>query len=90
MVNGGLPKNDQLDTELSSSKPLRVRFRWLTDKRMSFFFLSPTMLLLLIIAIFPLIWSLRLSFTNWSVIGDAGNAPEPVGFKSYGTAHTGP
>jgi multiple sugar transport system permease protein len=86
MVNSGLPKNNQLDSDPSSSKPLQVRFRWLTDRRMSFLFLSPTMLLLLIIAIFPLIWSLRLSFTDWSVIGDAGNAPEPIGFHGYGVA----
>ncbi len=86
MVNSGLTQNNQLDKEHSGDKPLRVRFRWLTDNRMSFLFLSPTMLLLLFIAIFPLIWSLRLSFTDWSVIGDAGKIPEPVGFHSYGTA----
>jgi hypothetical protein len=86
MVNSSLTQNNQLDREPPNTKAIRVRFRWLTDNRMSFLFLSPTMLLLLIIAIFPLIWSLRLSFTNWSVIADAGETPAPVGFDSYATA----
>ncbi len=64
-------------------RSVRLRFKWLTDRRMTFLFLSPTMLLLLAIAIFPLIWSLRLSFADWSVIGDAGTAPIASGFDNY-------
>ena len=64
-------------------KQVRSRFQWLTDKRMTLLFLLPTMLLLLTIAIFPLIWSLRLSFTDWSVIGDAGQAPVAIEFGNY-------
>ena len=86
MVNSGIAQKNKLDKEPSDAKLLRVRFRWLTDNRMSFLFLFPTILLLLFIAIFPLIWSLRLSFTDWSVISDVGKTPEPVGFHSYGTA----
>ena len=86
MVKSDLSKTNQTDNKTISSPSLRVRFRWLTDKRISVLFLSPTMLLLLIIAVFPLIWSLRLSFTNWSVIGDAGTTPVPIGFNSYNTA----
>jgi multiple sugar transport system permease protein len=41
------------------------------------------MILLLSIAIFPLIWSLRLSFTDWSVIANAGEPAVPVGFENY-------
>jgi multiple sugar transport system permease protein len=52
---------------------------------MTVLFLLPTMLLLLLIAIFPLIWSLRLSFTEWSVIGNAGETPAIVGFQNYRT-----
>jgi multiple sugar transport system permease protein len=58
----------------------------LTDGWLSFLFLSPTMILLLLIAIFPLIWSLRLSFTNWSVIADANKDPVSVGFANYANA----
>jgi multiple sugar transport system permease protein len=86
MVDSTSTQNNQLDSQPPKTKRLRARFRWLSDNRMSFLFLSPTMLLLLVIAIFPLIWSLRLSFTDWSVIADAGKTPVPVGFDSYGTA----
>jgi len=86
MANTSLTQNNSFDGGLPNTRIIRVRFRWLTDNRMSFLFLSPTMALLLLIAIFPLIWSLRLSFTNWSVISDAGKTPVPVGFESYGTA----
>ena len=67
-----------------NSQAVRQRFRWLTDGRLSFLFLSPTMILLFLIAIFPLIWSLRLSFTDWSVIANAGEPPQSVGFGNYG------
>ena len=67
-------------------KPVRLRFRWLTDRRMAFLFLLPTLLLLLLIAIFPLIWSLRLSFTDWSVISNASEEPVAIGFSNYGQA----
>lgn len=40
------------------------------------------MLLLLLIAIFPLIWSLYLSFTKYSVIKDV-NGPTWIGFGNY-------
>jgi multiple sugar transport system permease protein len=50
---------------------------------MAVLFLLPTMVLLLAIAIFPLIWSLRLSFTDWSVIANAGEPALPVGFENY-------
>lgn len=66
------------------SNPVRLRFRWLTDRRLTALFLMPTMIILLLIAIFPLIWSLRLSFTDWSVIANANETPESVGFDNYG------
>jgi multiple sugar transport system permease protein len=62
---------------------LRPRFGWLTDSRLIALFLSPTMLLLLLIAIFPLIWSLYLSFTQYSVIKDAATGPKWVGLRNY-------
>lgn len=61
---------------------VRPRFAWLSDKAMVRIFLTPTMLLLLIIAIFPLIWSLYLSFTKYSVIQDV-NGPTWIGLKNY-------
>jgi multiple sugar transport system permease protein len=41
------------------------------------------MILLLLIAIFPLIWSLYLSFTRYSVITDANTGPTWIGLQNY-------
>ncbi len=62
---------------------LRPRFGWLTDRLLIWTFLSPTMILLLLIAIFPLIWSLYLSFTRYSVIKDAATGPVWIGLANY-------
>lgn len=74
---------EQVNEGKMEDRSVRLRFKWLTDRRITFLFLAPTMLLLLAIAIFPLIWSLRLSFADWSVIGDAGTAPIANGFDNY-------
>src|SRR5919109_3077331 len=50
--------------------PVRRRRPWLTDRRMAWLFISPTVLILLAISIFPLIWSLGLSFTNYVATGN--------------------
>lgn len=65
------------------SQPVRPRFSWFTDRWIAISFLTPTMLLLLFITVFPLVWSLYLSFTGWSVIRDAGTVPEWVGTANY-------
>jgi len=65
----------------------RSRFQWLNDTLLSTMFLSPTLVVLLFVAIFPLIWSLYLSFTEYSVIRDAGawtSAPW-IGLRNYQT-----
>jgi multiple sugar transport system permease protein len=59
--------------EVAGSRPaarLRTRFRWLSDGLLGTFFLSPTLILLLFVTVFPLIWSLYLSFTSYGVIRD--------------------
>ena len=83
MTAANLKQDSQVDNPGESARHVQRRFRWLTDSRLSFLFLSPTMLLLLLIAIFPLIWSLTLSFTEWSVIANAGEEPVSVGFGNY-------
>jgi multiple sugar transport system permease protein len=60
---------------------VRPRFGWLSDRVLARLFLTPTMLLLLGIAIFPLIWSLYLSFTQYNVNRRAD--PVWIGFKNY-------
>jgi multiple sugar transport system permease protein len=62
---------------------LRPRFGGISDRWITVSFLSPTLLLLLFVTIFPLIWSLYLSFTQWSVTRDAREAPVWVGTQNY-------
>src|SRR3954465_15345511 len=45
--------------------PLQRRMRGLSDRAIAWLFISPTILLLLAINIFPLAWTVRLSFTNF-------------------------
>ncbi len=70
-------------TQRPDSAAIRPRFRWLTDRWIAVSFLTPTMLLLLFITVFPLLWSLYLSFTQWSVIQDANNPPVWIGTANY-------
>ena len=51
------------------------RVTGLSDRAVAWLFISPTMILLLAINIFPLIWAIRLSFT-----GFMANLPNPAGF----------
>lgn len=62
---------------------INPRFSRLSDRWIAGLFLTPTMLLLLFITIFPLIWSLYLSFTEWSVTRDALRSPVWIGTQNY-------
>jgi len=58
------------------------RIRGLSDRAIALLFIAPTIFLLLAINIFPLIWTVRLSFTNFRV--NRPNAPvEWVGLRNY-------
>src|SRR5258706_11671723 len=83
MPDTTLPRDSASLARPDSPGRLRPRYTWLTDRRMAWLFLSPTMLLLLLIAIFPLIWSLYLSFTQYSVIQDAATGPKWIGLRNY-------
>ncbi|HZQ05747.1 MAG TPA: sugar ABC transporter permease [Anaerolineae bacterium] len=67
----------------SNTAQLRPRFSWFNDRALIILFLTPTMLLLLGITIFPLIWSLGLSFTQYSIIKSATTTPTFVGLDNY-------
>ncbi len=58
------------------------RVRGLSDRAIAWIFVAPTIFLLLAINIFPLIWTIRLSFTNY-----AANKPNAevqwVGLRNY-------
>jgi multiple sugar transport system permease protein len=83
MPNPTLPQERAGVAQPSAAGRLRPRFVWLTDRRLATLFLTPTLVLLLLIAIFPLIWSLYLSFTQYSVIQDAATGPQWVGLRNY-------
>src|SRR5205814_6035275 len=44
---------------------LALRFGGLSDRAISWLFITPSVLLLLAINIFPLLWTIQLSFTNY-------------------------
>src|SRR5476649_2628486 len=50
---------------LATPPVLATRLRGLSDRAIAWLFVGPTMLLLLAINIFPLIWTIYLSFTNY-------------------------
>ncbi len=53
----------------------------ISDRRLIQLFITPTIVLLIVMNIFPLIYSLYLSFTDYSAIADA--QPEWIGFANY-------
>src|SRR5690606_3814833 len=66
----------------STRSRLRPAFSWLSDRYMSFLFIIPTLIILLFIAIYPLIWSLSASFTNRTLNSREGSI-EWVGTENY-------
>ncbi len=58
------------------------RVRGLSDRGIAWLFIGPTVLLLLAINIFPLLWTVYLSFTNYKA-NRPGRAIEWVGFENY-------
>lgn len=68
-------------TNLGPSRLPRQRRWWETERGFGFLCVSPAMLVLLAVNIFPLLWLLYLSFTKYSSQGN--KAPELIGFKNY-------
>ncbi|MET0686159.1 MAG: sugar ABC transporter permease [Solirubrobacteraceae bacterium] len=64
-----------------AAPPAARRFRWLGDRGLAGLFVSPALLLLIFLSIFPLLWALYLSFTNYSATRDV--PAEWVGFGNY-------
>ncbi len=55
--------------------------RQMSDRKIVLWFILPTIILLIVMNIFPLIYSLFLSFTNYSVIAD--KPPQWIGVQNY-------
>ena len=58
------------------------KVKGLSDRAIAWIFVAPTILILLAINIFPLIWTIYLSFTNFRV-NRPNNAIEWVGLRNY-------
>jgi len=69
-------------TARSTPQAVANAMRGLSDKAIAWLFILPTMVLLLAINIFPLFWTIYLSFTNYA--SNRPNRPvQNVGFKWY-------
>jgi multiple sugar transport system permease protein len=68
----------------AKATPQRVarQIRGLSDRAIAWIFVAPTIALLLAINIFPLIWTIRLSFTNYRV-NRPNNDVEFIGLRNY-------
>src|SRR5690606_5852259 len=72
-----------IDRAAAATPPgIARKFRGLSDRAIAWIFVAPAIFLLLAVNIFPLIWTIRLSFTNY-----AANRPnrqvEWVGLRNY-------
>jgi multiple sugar transport system permease protein len=61
---------------------LRDKFGTVSDRMLAWWFITPTILLLLAINIFPLIWTVYLSFTNFKA-NRANRGVEWIGLANY-------
>ena len=83
------PANLAERAALATPAPLARRLRGLSDRAIAWLFIAPTIVLLLAINIFPLIWTVRLSFTNFRA--NRPNAPvTSVGIDHYVSILTDP
>ncbi len=58
------------------------KIKGLSDRAIAWIFVAPTIFLLLAINIFPLIWTIRLSFTNYKA-NRTNREPEFIGLRNY-------
>ena len=72
-----------LDKAATATPPaFAEKVKGLSDRAIAWIFVAPTILILLAINIFPLIWTIYLSFTNFRV-NRPNNAVEWVGLENY-------
>ena len=75
--------NSAMDRVVQITPPAMARkVKGLSDRAIAWIFVAPTILLLLAINIFPLLWTIYLSFTNFRV-NRPNNVVEWVGLKNY-------
>ncbi|MCC5973054.1 MAG: sugar ABC transporter permease [Rubellimicrobium sp.] len=76
--------SETLVDRAASATPQRIsrRIRGLSDRAIAWIFIGPTVILLLAVNIFPLIWTIYLSFTNYRA-NRPGAEVEWVGLRNY-------
>jgi multiple sugar transport system permease protein len=89
MVETSKPGSLAERVALATPAPIVRRVAGLSDRMVAWIFIAPTIILLLAINIFPLIWTIRLSFTNFRA--NRTNAPvRDVGIDNYTSILTDP
>ncbi len=75
---------DRIAARAAQATPVPVarRVRGLSDRGIAWLFITPTILMLLAINIFPLIWTVWLSFTDYKA-NRLTRAPEFIGLQNY-------
>ncbi|HKJ60744.1 MAG TPA: sugar ABC transporter permease [Hyphomicrobiales bacterium] len=75
---------DSLAEKVARSTPFGIvrRIRGLSDRAICWLFIAPTIFLLLAINIFPLLWTVYLSFTNYRA-NQPGRAIRWIGTRNY-------
>lgn len=83
------PKSLADRAALATPTAVAVKVRGLSDRAVAWIFIAPTIVLLLAINIFPLIWTIRLSFTNYRA-NRPNVQPRNVGIDNYHSILTDP
>ncbi|HSI40985.1 MAG TPA: sugar ABC transporter permease [Xanthobacteraceae bacterium] len=73
----------------ATPEPIVRRVRGLSDRAIAWLFIAPTIVLLLAINIFPLIWTIQLSFTNYRA-NRPNAAVTNIGTEHYSTILSDP
>lgn len=66
----------------ATPQPIAHKIRGLSDRTIAWLFVAPTIFLLLAINIFPLIWTIQLSFTNYKA-NRIGREVKNIGLRNY-------
>ena len=76
--------SDKTIDRVASATPARVarKVKGFSDRAIAWIFVGPTIFLLLAINIFPLIWTINLSFTNFKA-NRVNRAVEYIGLRNY-------
>jgi multiple sugar transport system permease protein len=75
--------NDAIDRVAAATpQSMAGKIRGLSDRAIAWIFVAPTIFLLLAINIFPLIWTIQLSFTNYKA-NRIGREVKDIGLRNY-------